>query len=735
MPEAYDPKKVYQQHSQESAAEDWEGYQMGKATLKYGSKNKKQRSDDYRFMFDFTVINNLDKQLPSEMLTEDKSRQKSAFQMLQEDRKTLPIYPYHHNLLQAIEDYQVLVIVGETGSGKTTQIPQYLHEAGYTKLGLKVGCTQPRRVAAMSVATRVSQEMGVKLGHEVGYSIRFEDCTSPHTVIKYMTDGMLLREIINEPNLASYSVIMVDEAHERTLSTDILLGLLKDLIKSRPDLKLIISSATLDAVKFSDYFDSAPIFKIPGRKYPVEIHYTTTPECDYIDAAIVTVLQIHATQPPGDILVFLTGQQEIETAEEILKHRMRGLGTKIAELITCPIYANLPAQLQTKIFDPVPDGARKVVLATNIAETSLTIDGIKYVIDSGFAKVKSYIPRTGMESLLVNSICKASALQRAGRAGRTGPGKCFRLLGIDDLANFDFIDPPPVESLIKALELLFALGALNKYGELTKTGRRMAEFPLDPMLSKVIVASDKYDCSNEIITIVAMLSVGNSIFYRPKDKKVHADNARMNFHLGNVGDHISLLRVYNSWRECNYSTQWCHENYIQVKSIKRARDIRDQLEGLLKRVEIENKSNPNDLDSLRKAITSGFFPHCARLQKNGSYLTVKHPQRAHIHPSSGLAQELPRWVVYHELVLTTKEYMRQSLFLSVDIWVGTEEFVIDGDYRRPVGVVLFNHSDIDFEVNHGDMIAQLILQKITTPEVPEVEDLDSTARGTGGFWF
>ncbi|TXG59618.1 hypothetical protein EZV62_014191 [Acer yangbiense] len=307
IPEAYDPKKVYQQqkYSQEKQ-EDWEGHQMWKATLKYGSKNKKQRSDhDYndQFVFDFTVNNQLPASHDHEMLTEDnKCRQKSAFEMLQEDRKTLPIYPYYHNLLQAIEDYRVLVIVGETGSGKTTQIPQYLHEAGYsyTKQGLKVGCTQPRRVAAMSVATRVSQEMGVKIGHEVGYSIRFEDCTSPHTIIKYMTDGMMLREIINEPNLASYSAIMVDEAHERTLSTDILLGLLKDLIKSRPDLKLIISSATLDAVKFSDYFDSAPIFKIPGRKYPVEIHYTTTPECDYIDAAIVTVLQIHATQPPGD---------------------------------------------------------------------------------------------------------------------------------------------------------------------------------------------------------------------------------------------------------------------------------------------------------------------------------------------------------------------------------------------------------------------------------------------------
>ncbi|KAK1587197.1 hypothetical protein Q3G72_010540 [Acer saccharum] len=250
-----------------------------------------------------------------------------------------------------------------------------------------------------------------------------------------------------------------------------------------------------------------------------------------------------------------------------------------------------------------------------------------------------------------------------------------------------------------------------------------------------------------------MLSVGNSIFYRPKDKKVHADNARMNFHLGNVGDHISLLRVYNSWRECNYSTQWCHENYIQVKSIKRARDIRDQLEGLLKRVEIENKSNPNDLDSIRKAITSGFFPHCARLQKNGSYLTVKHPQRAHIHPSSGLAQELPRWVVYHELVLTTKEYMRQVTQLKPEWLVeiaphyyqlkdvqdpATKKMTAASTNRRkrrPVGVVLFNHSDIDFEVNHGDRIAQLILQKIATPEVPEVEDLDSTARGTGGFWF
>ncbi|KAK7282572.1 hypothetical protein RIF29_11469 [Crotalaria pallida] len=717
MPEAYDRDggvnqerrfSVAVQRYRDTAAEEkmnpfaeqeaWEEHQIGKATLKYGSKNKKQASDDYQFVFedqiDFikaSVMDGDNVDYDEEMADSfEKSKAKSALEALLDERKKLPIYPYRDELLKAVEEHQVLVIVGETGSGKTTQIPQYLHEAGYTKRGM-IACTQPRRVAAMSVAARVSQEMGVKLGHEVGYSIRFEDCTSEKTMLKYMTDGMLLREFLGEPDLASYSVVMVDEAHERTLSTDILFGLVKDISRFRPDLKLLISSATLDAEKFSDYFDSAPIFKIPGRRYPVEINFTKAPEADYLDAAIVTALQIHVTQPPGDILVFLTGQEEIETAEEILKHRTRGLGTKIAELMICPIYANLPTELQSKIFEPTPEGARKVVLATNIAETSLTIDGIKYVIDPGFCKMKSYNPRTGMESLLVTPISKASAMQRAGRSGRTGPGKCFRLytaynyhndlddntvpeiqrtnlanvvltlksLGIHDLLHFDFMDPPPAEALLKALELLFALSALNKLGELTKVGRRMAEFPLDPMLSKMIVASEKYKCSEDIIAIAAMLSVGNSIFYRPKDKQVHADNARMNFHTGNVGDHVALMKVYNSWKESNYSTQWCYENYIQVRSMKRARDIRDQLAGLLERVEIELTSNSSDLDAIKKSITSGFFPHSARLQKNGSYRTVKHPQTVHIHPSSGLSQVLPRWVVYHELVLTTKEYMRQ----------------------------------------------------------------------------
>ncbi|GJS34756.1 pre-mRNA-splicing factor ATP-dependent RNA helicase DEAH1-like protein isoform X1 [Tanacetum coccineum] len=644
--------------------EAWEDHQIGKATLQYASKNKKQ-SEDYEYVFedqiDFIQHEVMDgvnvctlpyhgAAVDSELdqYAHEKSMAKTEHEKLLADRKTLPMYPYRESLLKAVEDHQILVIVGETGSGKTTQIPQYLHEAGYTKRGM-IGCTQPRRVAAMSVAARVAQEMGVKLGHEVGYSIRFEDCTSDKTVLKYMTDGMLLREFLGEPDLSSYSVVMVDEAHERTLSTDILFGLVKDIARFRPDLKLLISSATLDAEKFSDYFDSAPIFKIPGRRFPVEILYTKAPEADYLDAAIVTALQIHVTQTPGDgdILIFLTGQEEIEAAEEILKHRTRGCGSKIAELIICPIYANLPTELQAKIFEPTPEGARKVVLATNIAETSLTIDGIKYVIDPGFVKMKSYNPRTGMESLLVTPISKASANQRAGRSGRTGPGKCFRLytaynyfsdlddntvpeiqrtnlanvvlslksLGIHDLLNFDFMDPPPAEALLKALELLFALSALNKHGELTKVGRKMAEFPLDPMLSKMIVASDKYECSDEIISIAAMLSIGSSIFYRPKDKQVHADTARLNFHMGNVGDHIALLKEVDKL----------------VEHIKFDRGV----------MRITFKI----LSALGK-------------DANGSYSTVKHRQTIYIHPS-GLAQVLPRWVVYHELVLTSKEYMRQ----------------------------------------------------------------------------
>ncbi len=351
----------------------------------------------------------------------------TEFEKLQAGRKKLPVFRYREEILAAIRDHQVLVLSAETGSGKTTQIPQYLHEVGYTKAGM-IACTQPRRVAAMSVAARVSQEMGTKIGQEVGYSIRFENCTSEKTVIKYMTDGMLLREFLTEPDMGSYSVVIIDEAHERTLHTDVLLGLCKDIARFREDLRLVISSATLNAERFSNYFDGAAIFTVPGRMFSVDSYYTKAPEADYLDAAVVSVLHIHISQPvPGDILVFLTGQEEIETAAEELTKRTKGLGSRIKELIICPIYATLPSEQQAKIFEKAPPNARKVVLATNIAETSLTIDGICYVVDTGFCKQKSYNPRTGMESLIVTPVSRAAAEQRKGRAGRTQDGKCFRL--------------------------------------------------------------------------------------------------------------------------------------------------------------------------------------------------------------------------------------------------------------------------------------------------------------------
>ena len=653
----------------------------------YDNRNKnKKRHPSKQYEEDELSIKEVEKAL--------EARPATKHEKILEGRKKLPVYPYREDFLSALQDHQVLVLVGETGSGKTTQIPQYLHEVGYSELG-KIGCTQPRRVAAMSVAARVAEEMNVRVGHEVGYSIRFENCTSKKTVIQYMTDGMLLREFLTEPDLKSYSCLIIDEAHERTLHTDILFGLVKDVARFRDDLKLIISSATLDAEKFSKYFDDASIFMIPGRMYPVDIYYTKAPEADYVDAAIVTILQIHISQPlDGDILVFLTGQEEIETANEILAHRSKVLGNKIAELVLCPIYANLPSEQQSKIFEETPKGARKVVLATNIAETSLTINGIKYVIDTGFNKETNFNSKTGTESLMVMPISQAAANQRAGRAGRTQPGKCFRLftaysfqheldpnttpeilrtnmcnvvlmlksLGIDNLLAFDFMDPPPPDTLIRALEQLYALGALNDRGELTKMGRRMAEFPLDPMLSKAVIVSEKYNCVSEVLSTVSMLSIGSSVFYRPKEKKVHADTARQNFARGGGGDHIALLRCYREWAETDYSPQWCFENYVQVRNMKKARDIREQLEGLCERVEVDpNISSPEDIESVLKAITAGFFYNTARLGKSGDYETVKQRRTVYIHPSSVLAKEepLPGWLVYFELAFTSKEYMRQ----------------------------------------------------------------------------
>ncbi|CAJ1388380.1 unnamed protein product [Effrenium voratum] len=608
---------------------------------------------------------------------------------IKEQRESLPIFKLRNELLQAIRDNDVLIVIGETGSGKTTQITQYLAEAGYTSRGV-IGCTQPRRVAAMSVAKRVSEEYGCRLGQEVGYAIRFEDQTGPETLIKYMTDGMLLREILSDDMVSKYSIIMLDEAHERTISTDVLFGLLKKAVKKRGDLKLIVTSATLDAEKFSTYFFNSHIFTIPGRTFPVEILYSKDPEQDYVEAALMTVLQIHLTEPSGDILVFLTGQEEIDTACQVLHERMQKLeAMSPPPLIILPVYSALPSEMQTMIFEPPPPGCRKCIVATNIAEASLTIDGIFFVVDPGMSKVKMYNSKTGMDSLLITPVSQANARQRSGRAGRTGPGKCYRLytelayrnemlptavpeiqrtnlsntvlllkaMGIQDMLSFDFMDSPPVETMINALESLWTLGSLDDEGMLTDLGRKMAEFPMEPALSKMLLTSVDLRCSEEIMTIVAMLSVQN-VFYRPKDKQALADQKKSKFHQPE-GDHCTLLEVYKTWAYNRFSNPWCYENFIQARALRRSQDVRRQLITLMDRYKFEIVSCGNDYNRIRRCITAGYFGNASRRDPQEGYRTLTDHNQVYIHPASALYQRNPEWIVYHELVLTSKEYLRE----------------------------------------------------------------------------
>lgn len=557
----------------------------------------------------------------------------------------------------------------------------------------------------MSVAQRVAAELDVKLGEEVGYSIRFEDMTSSKTCLKYMTDGMLLREAMHDHDLTRYSTIILDEAHERTMATDVLMGLLKEVVQRRPDLKIIIMSATLDAQKFQRYFNDAPLLAVPGRTHPVEIFYTPEPEQDYVEAAIRTVLQIHATEPEGDILLFLTGEEEIEDAarkisleaDEMVREADAG------PLKVYPLYGSLPPHMQQRIFEPAPPPrrpggrpGRKVIVSTNIAETSLTIDGIVYVVDPGFSKQKIYNPRIRVESLLVSPISKASAQQRAGRAGRTRPGKCFRLytegafktelidqtypeilrsnlsstvlelkkLGIDDLVHFDLMDPPAPETLMRALEELNYLACLDDDGNLTPLGRLASEFPLDPALAVMLISSPEFYCSNEILSITALLSVPQ-IFVRPASQRKRADEMK-NLFAHPDGDHLTLLNAYHAFKSPEAQEnpkQWCHDHFLSLRSLQSADNVRMQLLRIMEREELEMISTPFEdkkyYENIRRALCAGFFMQVAKKEPQGKsvYTTVKDNQNVLLHPSTVLGYDA-EWVLYNEFVLTTKNYIR-----------------------------------------------------------------------------
>lgn len=549
-----------------------------------------------------------------------------------------------------------------------------------------------------------------------------------------MTDGVLLRESLTQRDLDKYSCIIMDEAHERALNTDVLMGLIKKVVARRRDLKLIVTSATMNSRRFSEFYGGAPEFIIPGRTFPVDIQYSRSPCEDYVDSAVKQVLAIHVSQGAGDILVFMTGQEDIEVTCELIEERLKLL-VDPPKLLVLPIYSQMPADLQAKIFDPAPPGVRKVIVATNIAETSLTVDGIMYVVDSGFSKLKVYNPKMGMDTLQITPVSQANSGQRAGRAGRTGPGKAFHLyteqafkndlyiqtipeiqrtnlsntvlllksLGVKDLLDFDFMDPPPQDTITTSLFDLWALGAINHVGDLTDIGRTMTSFPMDPSLAKMLITSStQYGCAEEMLTIVSMLSVP-SVFYRPKERQEESDAAREKFFVPE-SDHLTLLHVYTQWRSNGYSDGWCIRHFLHPKSLRRAKEIREQLHDIMVNTQkMELNSCGTDWDTIRKCICSGYYHQAARVKGIGEYINLRTSVTVQLHPTSALygLGYLPDYVVYHELILTSKEYM--SCVTSVDPhWLADlggvfyslkskeysskEKRVIEGEFNRKMQI-------------------------------------------------
>ncbi|CAI0381070.1 unnamed protein product [Linum tenue] len=584
----------------------------------------------------------------------------------------LPIVQFEEQIIRTVEDNSVVVVIGETGSGKSTQLSQMLHRHGYSKRGI-IGVTQPRRVAAVSVARRVAQELGVKLGEEVGYAIRFEDRTSDLTRIKYLTDGVLLRESLSDPELSHYSVIILDEAHERSLNTDILLGLVKRLTKLRAsNLKVLITSATLDGEKVSEFFSESPILNVPGKLYPVEVVYSRERPISYTESCLKTALDIHRKEPEGDVLIFMTGQ--------------------------------------VKVFSPAPPNCRRFIVATNIAETSLTVDGVVYVVDSGYVKQRQYNPSTGMYSLDVVQISKVQANQRAGRAGRTRPGKCYRLYpslmyqdelldvtvpeiqrtslagtvlylkSLDlpdiDILKFDFLDPPSAESLEDALKQLYLIDAIDENGAITSIGRTMAELPLEPSLSRTLLEANENGCLSQALTVAAMLSAETSLLPNRSSKNNEKKRKQEPVELptgSGYGDHIQMLQIYEQWDRNGYDIRWCRDTGLQERGMVFVKDVRKQLSQIMQKIAKGStdvranrryRESEHDYRNLRKALCVGYANRLAeRMIQHNGYRTIGFkPQLIQVHPSSVLKADddgmFPNYVVYHELIATSRPYMR-----------------------------------------------------------------------------
>lgn len=643
---------------------------------------------------------------------------------------TLPICEHRDSILEAVRNHRVVVLVGETGSGKTTQVPQFLHEAGFSDQGF-IAVTQPRRIAAISVAARVASEMKCDVGGLVGVHVRFHNRTSRDTKVKFMTDGMLVRESVGTMGLSACSVVVLDEAHERSVNTDLLLGLVHQALQAPkkrgyPELRVVVMSATIDATPFVNFFGGASnvkLLNVPGRLHPIDVFYTPTPEPDFLESALITLLQIHVLRPAGDVLVFLPGQEDIEGLKRLLEEKCellrtwrREMPTKqlegpagslsfiggrmmprvsdVDDFVVRPIFAALPFDQQELVFAPPPPNCRKIVLATNIAETSITIPGIRYVVDVGLVKMKICHQQTGVEVLKTVETSRASADQRAGRAGREAPGEVYRLyveseyekmplhtpaeilrceaaslflqlksLGVDDVGSFPLVDRPPQEALVKAAGFLCRIGALDRGAKLTEVGKRLGMLPIHPQLSYLLLTAWEFGCAAEMLSIVAMLSTETPFFFSQNRGEAAPASRPL---LCEEGDHLSLLSMYSQWHKAPNKRDFVRMYALNQTALERAAAIRGQLKDLVQTSwgmkTVPSCGGVKHWVVVRRCLLKACFMQTAKLDEmsGSSYSTLLTRQDAKLHPSSVLFRKrpLPPCVVYFELVTTTKNYLR-----------------------------------------------------------------------------
>ncbi|KAK4549279.1 hypothetical protein LTR36_007738 [Oleoguttula mirabilis] len=680
---------------------------------------------------------------------------------LLEGRKRLPIWLKQKEIRHALRDHNVLVLSGETGSGKSTQVPQFLLDQPWCSG--KIAITQPRRVAAISLARRVAEEMGTPLGSsspssKVGYSVRFDDNTSPSTRIKYLTEGMLLQEMLRDATLGQYSCVIVDEVHERSVNVDLLLGFLKQLETRRSSsLKVVVMSATADVDSLRRFFSEMPIVTqgaistalptgaaetngdecrsgseaawtgfgdeeeretanssgvvasiskriaschVEGRQYPVVIRYLDNHSDDIMETTLHRIFQIHCKEPmPGDLLVFMTGSDRILDLQKIVEEYAQNLTSDFPKLLVLPLFAALSQAAQQRPFQPAPPNTRKVILSTNIAETSVTVPGVRFVVDTGMAKVKQFRIRLGLDSLLVKQISKSSADQRKGRAGREAPGQCHRLYteaayrsmeehdkpeilrcdlsaavltmkarGADDVLAFPFLTPPPRDAMEKALLNLLRLGALQETGQISALGRKVARLPLTPSLGRVIIeaARPEMNCLLEVIDIVACLSV-ESIWLNVDTEEVRerAQTARQQL-AKRSGDHLTLLAAVQAYAaEHSDRRRWADDHLISHRAMQSVMDVRKQLTAqckqaklLLRDTEAASASDEGLQERVLRCFLRGFSGNVARLCPDGSYKTFIGNQTVAIHPSSVLRGRKLEAIMYNEFVYTSKAYGR-----------------------------------------------------------------------------